>query len=141
MKLGGNKMYRIKPYNRSVFDVMDVFDDFFNERQYKGSLKIDVRDLEKEYIVDVDVPGLSKEDIEIHFENERLIISVTKEEEKNDEADNYVHKERYFVSSKRSVYLKDVDPKQFKATLTNGVLTIKASKLEEKISKYLIDIE
>ena len=134
-------MYRIKPNNRSVFDVMDVFDDFFAERQYKGSLKVDVRDLEKEYIVDIDVPGLTKEDIEIHFENERLIISVTKEEENNEETDNYVHRERYFTSSKRSIYLKDVDPKQFKATLNNGVLTIKAAKQEEKINKYLIDIE
>ena len=76
-------MYRIKPYKRnSVFDVMDVFDDFFRDtpRNY-GNLKIDVRDLEKEYIVDVDVLGLSKEDIEVHFENERLMISINKEEE------------------------------------------------------------
>jgi len=135
-------MYRIKPYTRNnVFDVMNVFDDFFGERRPYSNLKIDVRDVEKEYIVEVDVPGLTKEDLEIHFENERLIISSNKEEENNEEDNHYIHRERYTVSTKRSVYLKDVDPKKFKAKLDNGVLTIIAQKQEDKISKFLIDIE
>lgn len=136
-------MYRIKPYKRSnVFDVMDVFDDFFSDsRRTYGNLKIDVRDLEKEYIVDVDVPGVNKEDIEVHFENERLMISINKEEETEEKNENYIHRERYTENVKRSVYLKDVDPKKFKAKLENGVLTINAEKLEDKISKYMIDIE
>ena len=136
-------MYRIKPYRRNdLFNVMDVFDDFFsdNRRNY-SNLKVDVRDLEKEYIVDVDVPGLTKDDIEIHFENERLMISINKEEETEENNDNYIHRERYTVSTKRSIYLKDVDPKKFKAKLDNGVLTINAQKLEDKISKYMIDID
>ena len=125
---GGILVYRIKPYRRN--DVFDLFDNFFNDTtiNYRGNLKIDVRDLAKEYIVDVDVPGLVKDDIQIHFENERLIISVSKEE-------------RYTSSVKRSIYLKDVDPTKFKAKLENGVLTITAQKQEEKINKYMIDIE
>ena len=134
-------MYRIKPYRRN--DVFDLFDNFFNDTtiNYRGNLKIDVRDLAKEYIVDVDVPGLIKDDIQIHFENERLIISVNKEETVDNETENYIHKERYTSSVKRSIYLKDVDPTKFKAKMENGVLTITAQKLEEKINKYMIDIE
>ena len=134
-------MYSLRPYRKRT-DLFDMFDDFFNDsRTYRGNLKVDVRDLEKEYIVDVDVPGLTKDDLEIHFENERLIISVTKEENNEEESDKYIHKERYMSLQKRSVYLKDVDPKKFKAKLENGVLTITAQKAEDKISKYLIDIE
>lgn len=134
-------MYRIKPYRRN--DIFNIFDDFFNDTtiNYRGNLKIDVRDMTDEYIVDVDVPGLEKNDIEIHFENERLLISVNKEEEVEEEKNNYIHKERFVSSVKRSIYLKDVDPTKFKAKLNNGVLTITAKKLEEKINKYMIDIE
>lgn len=134
-------MYRIRPYRRN--DVFDIFDDFFNDTtiNYRGNLKIDVRDLATEYVVDVDVPGLEKEDIEIHFENERLLISVTKEQETENENNNYIHQERFMNSVKRSIFLKDVDPTKFKAKLNNGVLTVTAQKQEEKINKYLIDIE
>jgi HSP20 family protein len=134
-------MYKVKPYRRN--DIFDVFEDFFNERprMYGGNLKVDVRDLAEEYIVDVDVPGLTKEDLEIHFENERLIIAVNKEEEKETENDNYVHRERYTTSTQRSIYLKDVDPSKFSAKLEHGVLKITAKKQEEKINKYMIDIE
>jgi len=134
-------MYRIKPYRSN--DVFDIFDDFFNNtnRSYSGNLKLDVRDLAEEYIVDVDVPGFEKEDIQIHFENERLLIEINKDDNVEEESNGYIHRERYVTSLKRSVFLKDVDPSQFKAKLTNGVLTITAKKQEEKINKYMIDIE
>ncbi len=137
-------MYRITPYNRAVRsrDFFNLFDDFFNDtKPYNGSLRVDVRDLEKEYIVDADVPGLAKEDIEIHFENERLLINITKEEEKEESNNDYIHRERYSTSLSRSIYLKDVDPTKFKAKLENGVLTITAQKQEDKVNKYMIDIE
>jgi len=135
-------MYRIKPYTTRSVDLANFFDDFFNEsRMYNGSLKIDVRDLEKEYIVDVDVPGINKEEIEVHFENERLFINVNKVEEKEDENNGYVHRERTSLNASRSIYLKDVDPKQFTAKLDNGVLSITAKKAEDKINKYMIEIE
>lgn len=135
-------MYRIKPYTTRNVDLFNLFDDFFNDsRVYNGSLKIDVRDLEKEYIVDVDVPGINKEDIEVHFENERLFINVNREEDKEEDDKGYVHRERRSMSLSRSIYLKDVDPKQFSAKLDNGVLTITAKKLEDKINKYMIEIK
>ena len=137
-------MYRIAPYtsisrNR---DLVDLFDDFFStSKSYKGTLRIDVQDLEKEYIIHADVPGIKKEEMEIHFENERLQISVNKEGSNEEEQDNYIHKERYMESVNRSIYLKDVDPKKFSAKLEDGVLTIVAQKQEDKINKYMIKID
>lgn len=137
-------MYKITPYSslkRNV-DPFELFDDFFSDkRSYRDTFKVDVRDLEKEYIVEADVPGLQKEDIQVHFENERLLICISKENESEENNDNYIHRERSYQSLKRSIYLKDVDPKKFKAKLENGVLTITAEKLEDKISKYMIDID
>lgn len=138
-------MYRISPYTSTKRnkDLFDIFDDFFSDtRAYKGNLKVDVQDLEKEYIIEADVPGFKKEEIEVHFENEKLIISVNKEMlNENDENDKYIHRERFCESLTRSIYLKDVDPSKFKAKLDNGVLTITALKAEDKVNKYMIDIE
>lgn len=137
-------MYRIKPYtsisrNRDLFD---VFDDFFSSsRTQSSNLKIDVQDFETEYIIEADVPGIKKEELQIHFENERLQISIYKEESDENENDNYIHRERYVESLNRSVYLKDVDPKQFKASLEDGVLKIVAQKQKDKINKYMIEID
>lgn len=137
-------MYKIRPYtsvtrNRDLFD---VFDDFFSSsRNYNESLKIDVQNLEKEYIIEVDVPGLKKEEIEIHFENERLQISVNRESTDESKNENYIHRERFTECLSRNVYLKDVDPKKFKASLDNGVLKIVAQKQEDKINKYMITID
>lgn len=137
-------MYKIKPYtsisrNRDLFD---VFDDFFSSsRNHYYDLKIDVQDFEKEYIIEADVPGIKKDEIEIHFENEKLHISVNKESSNENEDDNYIHRERYSEYLNRSVYLKDVDPTKFKASLEDGVLKIVAEKQADKINKYMIEID
>lgn len=137
-------MYKIKPYtsvarNRDLFD---VFDDFFSTtRNYSSNLKIDVQNLEKEYIIEADVPGVSKEELEIHFENERLEITINKDASKENNNDKYIHRERLCEYVSRSVFLKDVDPKKFKASLENGVLKIIAQKQEDKVNKYMIEID
>merc|ERR1711879_113283 len=99
------------------------------------------RDTGKEYIIDADLPGIEKKDMSIHFENEQLIISVNREEQTEEDLKGYLHRERSVESYERRINLKDVDPKAFKASLNNGVLTSTAPKLEKKINKYLIDIE
>lgn len=139
-------MYRITPYRRNNGnrkDVFDLFDDFFNDRKttYVRDFKVDVKDEKDKYIVEAEVPGLSKKDLNIKYENDRLTISITKEEENEEQEDNYMHKERYEFRSERSIYLEDVDPKKLSAKMNNGILTIELMKLEHKISSYMIDIK
>ena len=142
-------MLKLTPYRGSAMskptkyrDVFDLFDDFFTERDYGyRKFKVDVRDTGKEYIIDADMPGVKKDELSIHFEDERLVIAVNREEQEETQQDDYIHRERSVASYERSIYLKDVDPNKFKAKLNDGVLTINAPKLEEKINKYLIDIE
>lgn len=142
-------MFRITPYtsiskrNDGFRDTFDLFDEFFNNTKYrKNTFKIDVKELEKEYIIYAELPGLKKEDIQIHYENDQLSISVKKEEENTDEKnENYIYRERYFSNIERSIYLKDINPNNLKAKLTDGVLEITAAKSENAVNKYLVDIE
>jgi HSP20 family protein len=142
-------MFRITPYNKTLRsdqrgyrDVFDLFDDFFAERDYGyRKFKLDVRDTNDTYIIDADLPGIKKEDISIHFEDEQLVIAVNREENNEEENNDYIHRERSVSSFERRINLRDVDPSKFKASLKDGVLTIHAPKLEEKVNKYMIDIE
>jgi HSP20 family protein len=143
---GGMIMYRIRPYSSNVQrkDVFDFMDDFFNtpvRSNFVRNFKVDVEELKDKYIVDVEVPGLNKEDINITYENEYLTIRISKEEDQSEEKKEYVLKERSSFTSERSFYLKDVDPNNVKAALDNGVLTITLNKMESAVNSYLIDIE
>lgn len=137
-------MYRIKPYYKNSVsrDVFDLFDDFFNDsRVVRANFRMDVQDLKDKYIVEAELPGLTKDDVNVKFENERLTITVSKEESKDSEDKKYVHKERYSFNSERQMYLPDVDPTKLSAKFDNGILTITLNKSEHAISSYLIDIE
>lgn len=137
-------MYRIRPYRKNVQrDVFDLFDDFFGTtRNVVRDFRVDVKDLKDKYVVEAELPGLSKEDINIKFENEYLTISVNKNEETNEQEEGkYVHKERVELRSERRMFLPDVDPTKLNAKLENGILVISLNKAEEKINSYMIDID
>ena len=142
-------MYRVTPYRRrnalDTKDVFDLFDGFFNDSKpsYVRDFRIDVQNEKDKYIVEAELPGLEKKDLAIKYENDRLLISINKEEELNEdkEESHYIHRERHSFASERSIYLEDVDPKKLDATFKNGILTITLMKLEHKISSYMIDIK
>jgi HSP20 family protein len=143
-------MFRITPYsavpkkrNRQYPDVFDLFDDFFSSPQYNDRCKMDVKELDKEYVIEAEMPGIKKEDINIHYENDHLTVSVNQEEnkEEKDEKDKYIHRERSVRSFERSIFLEAVNPDQLKAKLEDGILTITAPKKEEVVNKYLVEIE
>ncbi len=141
-------MFKITPYRSSYprktsYDnVFDLFDDFFNEtRNTHAGLKIDVLEEDDNYVIEVETPGVSKENIEIHYENDYLTIDLKKEEVKEEKHKNYLHKERYIENATRSIYLKDIDASKLTAKQDNGILTITTPKLESKTTKYFVDIK
>ena len=73
--------------NRSPLNNMleDFFSDegLFSRNFLRDSFKVDVCDAEKEYVVQAEIPGVNKEDIEVEMEKGRLTIAVKKEENKD----------------------------------------------------------
>ncbi|MGS0973551.1 MAG: Hsp20/alpha crystallin family protein [Candidatus Izemoplasmataceae bacterium] len=143
-------MFRVTPYSavprkrdRNYSDVFDLFDDFFSTPRNVDRCRMDVKDFEKEYIIEAEMPGVKKEDINIHYENDHLTVSVNQEEKKEekDQEERYIHRERSTRSFERSIYLEAVNPDQIKAKLEDGILKITAPKKEEVVNKYLVEIE
>ena len=137
-------------YNRNnhPFDLIDsAFDDFFRPLFYDEKLdamKTDIRETKDSYIIDVEMPGFDKEDINLDVDNGYLTIRAEKKEkdESGKEDHRYVRKERS-VSCQRSYYIGDTEEDAIKAKYDKGVLTVTLPKKEEKKpeSKKSIAIE
>ena len=119
--------------NLDVFD--DVFDSFFKPMFYEekfNTMKTDIKETEKSYLMDVEVPGFEKKDINISLENGYLTISASKKECEEGNKHNYLRKERS-CSLSRSYYVGDVKEEEVKAKYENGVLTVEIPKEQPKV--------
>ncbi len=119
------------------------FDDFMpmfsrkEMKEFNSIMKTDVKETEKDFILDVDLPGFKKEDVNLNLENGYLTISAKREHKVDNEnrKENFVRRERSFGQFSRSFYVGDVEQDEIEAHLENGILTIKLPKEEEKKAK------
>lgn len=98
-------------------------------------MRVDIKDNDKEYIVEADMPGIKKEEINVELNDDRLTIAVERNEEINEEKENYIRKERRSGSFCRSFYVENVKDDQISAKFENGVLSVVLPKKEAGISK------
>ena len=115
----------------------DLFDDFFNEdflpRKERNLMKTDIKEHKNKYTVEVDLPGFSKENIELSLNNGYLNIHAKMEKNDNKEDEGkFLHRERFFGECSRSFYVGDeIEEKDIQAEFTNGILKIDVPKKEE----------
>ena len=121
---------------RNDFDLWDDFfnDPFFSSRKEMKLMKTDIREKDDKYLLDIDLPGYSKEDIKISVENGYLTVSAKKEESKEEsEKGSYIKKERYSGECQRSFYIgDDIEAEDVKASFKNGILTLDIPKKEDQ---------
>jgi len=148
-------MAGLVPFNRKKSDLLstgfddfhNMLDDFFSEGwPFKRSLaadtfKVDVREEEKEYIVEAEIPGVKKEDIQVSLDDGRLQISLNKEEKTEEKEKNYIHRERRYSSMKRCIHLDNADSQGVQANLEEGVLVVKVPKKETADKSVKIEIQ
>ena len=118
-----------------INEVQNLFTSVFNG----NGLRTNIEDLENEYLVTVEVPGVSKKDISIDYEDNYLTISVEKKEEVNDK--KYLRKEITESSYQRSFYLENINEDKIKAKLEDGILNIRIEKLKPEIKNKKIKIK
>ena len=118
---------------RNEFDVFDDFfrgDNFFSRRD-NSIMKTDIIEKKNEYIIEMDLPGYEKENINIEL-NEYLEISAkTVKDENSKESEKYVHKERFFGQCSRNFYLGDSIEQDIHAEFKNGILKVVIPKKED----------
>ena len=115
--------------NNNYLNIFDDFNDFFSGMLEKD-MKTNVLENEDSYVLTSEVPGVSKNQININVEDNTLTIKVNKQENK-EEKKNYIVKERVEREVSRSFYLENMNEDEIEAKMDNGILTIKVMKLKE----------
>lgn len=118
----------------------DLWDDFMDVSRNNALLKSDVYEDNDNYIIEVDIPGYTKENVSIDYENGYLTVVAVRSSNVSD--DKYIRKEKFYGEYKRSFYIGEVNEDDISATFHNGVLKIIFPKTSVKQEhKRKIEIE
>ena len=131
----------------------NLFDNFFDfpfyddraERQAekklyghhsKNMMKTDIKETEKGYTIEMDLPGFTKDEIKVSLENGYMTISAAKgldKDEQDKKSGRYIRKERYAGSCERSFYVgEDITEEDIKGEFKHGILKLFVPKKEAK---------
>lgn len=135
--------------NRGILNSSDFYntiDNFFSEpwfmdRYGSDTFRVDVQQNDNEYLVEAELPGVKREEVELSMNEGSLQIAVNREENVNDEGKGYIHRERRFSSMSRNVYLGDSASDGIKAKLDNGILKISVPRQKKADNSRKIEIE
>jgi HSP20 family protein len=123
-------------YSRPVdlFDWNRVLDSFFTDVPLWNSRTpaVDVKEEDKRYLMEVELPGLTEKDIEVKVEDNILTLSSKKEESKEEKKDGYlIHERRRAEFARTFVLPNDADREQINAEFKNGLLMVQIPKKPE----------
>jgi len=111
------------------------------ERQLRFVMPVEVYETPQEVVVRVELPGVSKENVDVTVRDNYLVVKAEKKEEIEEDREHLHVSERIYGKFERVVPLPaDVDPEGAKATFQNGVLEIRLPKVSAiKEKKIKID--
>ena len=138
--------------NNNVFDTFfgDPWfsDPWFDDRDIQKAEKklyghndkklmlTDIKESDKGYELEMDLPGFKKEEIKASLENGYRIISAEKgleQDEKDNEGKKYIRRERYTGSCQRAFYVGDeIEQGDIKASFKHGILRLDIPKKQPK---------
>ena len=142
-----NKKNKEISTNTGFEDFYNVLDDFFsNDWPFRRTLthdtfKVDVEDNGNEYLIEAEVPGIDKKDINVELSDGKLMISIARDENSESKKKNFIHRERRYSSMSRSIYLEDAKSDGITAKLENGLLKVVIPKEEKPNNSITIDVE
>jgi HSP20 family protein len=127
----------------SVFN--DFFDTDFMPKANATAPAINVKESDKNYLVELAAPGMTKEDFNVHINDEgNLIIKMESKHEKKEEDKSmrYLRREFSYTSYEQTLILPDdVKKDAISARVENGVLTVELPKIVEEKVKVSRQIE
>lgn len=127
-----------------------IFNDFFDndwmERANATAPAINVSESENKYNVEVAAPGMTKDDFNIHIDQDNNLVIVMEKKLDNKEENKdrkYLRREFSYSKFEQTMILPDdVDKEKIGATVDNGVLDITLPKLrQEDLPKLTRNIE
>ena len=127
-------------YVPSRFNFLD--DSLLEDYRKTSIMNSDIIEKENGYELQIDLPGVIKEDIKIEMNKNLINISVSISKSSDEENKKYIRKERFTGEIKRSFNIgEDIDEDNINASFENGILYLNLPKKEENDSnKKFIEI-
>ena len=125
----------------------DLFDDFMGYPtgrqaaanaypQVKDMMKTDIRDVDGNYELEIDLPGFKKDEVTAELNDGYLTVSAAKgldQDEQEKETGKYIRRERYAGACQRSYYVgEDITEEDIRAEFKHGILKLFVPKKEVK---------
>ena len=133
-------MYTMIPFthmSRSFNDLFDEMERSMFPAQQQGRLpafRTDIRDAGDHYLLEADLPGFQKGDIDLHLEDGVLTITAKHQETSQQKQEGkYICRERRVGSYARSFDMSGIQEDAISAAYENGVLTLKLPKQGEVV--------
>ena len=126
-------------YMPNIFD-----DDFFPVLSNRASSMpaVNIREDEKNYVLDLAIPGIDKKDLKIDMNEDVLTISSEMKNESEESRDGYKRKEFSYSTFCRSFYIpENVNREKIEANYKDGILSVTLHKQEEGKNKITRKIE
>ncbi len=133
-------MFEMVPFKKRKEDAFsqlarsfnDIFDDEWLTpfRTLTTSFKADIRETDQAYLVEAELPGFKKEEIEIDYAHPYLTIKAVHNEEANEENDGHqvIRRERRYGEYVRRFYVQDIEEEGIRAALKDGILSLEIPK-------------
>lgn len=141
-------MNSLFPVLDNEFAVPDVFDNFFNRfmwptEQSLSLPKVDIEDKGNEYVMQADLPGVDKQDIQLNYDGNVLTLAAQHQTQNDsqDDQQHYICKERSSSSFCRQFPVTGIEKEGIQAAFANGVLTIHLPKINATPAEPTHNIE
>jgi HSP20 family protein len=123
--------------------VPSVFSDFFDMDKFFADVPkwdedtwlpaVNIKEHDKNYEIDLAIPGMHKEDIKMEIEDHTLCVSAEREEEKEEEKKSFLRREYKYNSFNRTFSLPDnANEEAISSHYENGILKIEVAKKESE---------
>lgn len=136
------------PVTRKNQWLPDVFNDFFDTdfmaRTSATAPAINVKESETDYEVEVAAPGLTKEDFNVHLNEDgdlNIKMESKKETKEGDKKSHYLRREFAYTKFEQTLILpEDVNKDEIAAKVSDGVLTVTLPKIKKEDKKITREI-
>ena len=140
-------IFMLTPYlvAKNMFD--ELAETAFSANTLRGMMNTDIKESDQGYELDIDLPGIHKEQLAAELKDGYLCISATVEQTSNENVQNerYLRRERFLGSCRRSFYVGErVKQEDIRARFEDGILRLfipKATQQTQLEQKNLIAIE
>ena len=128
-------MFGMIPFSRRDDNMFDLFDNF--EKNFFGSsnssmpaFRTDIRDLGDKFLMEAELPGFDKEDIQLDLKDGFLTIKAQHKEDQDqkDAQGSYIRRERRLGTFARAFDISGIDEAGITASYTNGILSLPLPK-------------